>query len=124
MFLGKKKVDIELSVKTALFSVFGLGKTRINYLLSKLGGSRLTPLINIHQNKLEGLSAKILKHYSTENDLKTPVRKLLQSHYLNGSYKGIRFTQGLPANGQRTKTNANTAGRIRRVAVAIKTKKT
>lgn len=115
MFLGRKRVDLNQSVKTALFSVFGLGKTRINYLLSKFGGVRLTPLINIHLNKREGLSDKILKKYSTENDLRKPILKILLNHYNNGSYKGIRFAQGLPANGQRSKTNASTAARVRRV---------
>lgn len=52
MFLGKKKVHLEQPVKTALFSVFGLGKTRINHILSKLGGVRLTPLINIYPNSV------------------------------------------------------------------------
>jgi len=61
--------------------------------------------------KRKGLTNFINKHYSTENLLITPVRRILSQHKKFGSYKGIRSTQGLPSNGQRTHSNASTAGK-------------
>jgi len=115
MFLGRKKVSLDQYLIPALYSVFGLGKSRINNILCKLGGVRKTKLVDIHPNKRKGLSKKLLKKYSTETELHKPIRKILRNHYIHGSYKGIRFSQGLPANGQRTHTNRSTASRLRRV---------
>lgn len=41
----------------------------------------------------------------------------------NGSYRGIRFTQGLPMRGQRTHSNASTARRALPLMIDEKMKK-
>ena len=46
--------------------------------------------------------------------LRRPFEMYFHTHKIYGSYKGIRFKQGLPSNGQRTHTNAKTIKRLLR----------
>jgi small subunit ribosomal protein S13 len=112
MFLGRKKVSLNQLLYPSLCSVYGLGKTRRRIIMCKLGCVRKTKLSKIQSNKRSGLSRFINKHFSTYKQLIKPIKRILQNHRTNGTYKGIRMTQGLPSNGQRTHSNASTAGRL------------
>jgi ribosomal protein S13 len=78
-------------------------------LSSKLGCVRKTKLGFIKSRKRKIISRYIDAHYSTENLLRRKVRIILRNHLIHGSYKGIRFRQGFPVNGQRTRSNAQTS---------------
>jgi small subunit ribosomal protein S13 len=114
MFLGRKKVSLNQTLFSSLCSVYGLGHSRIRIIMCKLGCVRKTKLSSIYSNKRNGLSRFISNHYSTEKLLRKPTNNILRDLIKNGTYKGIRMLQGLPSNGQRTHSNASTAGRLRR----------
>lgn len=95
---------------------FGIGINRFNHLNRKIGinlRKGLTiKLSNKHIASIE--NAKVLYKYKTSDTLKDTINK---THlYLSAdikSRKGLRNKHGLPARGQRTKTNARTKRKLR-----------
>jgi small subunit ribosomal protein S13 len=61
-----------------------------------------------------------LDKYQIEGDLARAVRGNIQRLQVIGSYRGIRHTRGLPARGQRTRTNARTKRGKRKTVGAFK----
>lgn len=51
---------------------------------------------------------KVLEAYKIEGDLKADIAANVRRLRDIGSYKGLRHTAGLPAHGQRTRSNART----------------
>ena len=64
--------------------------------------------------------ANSLEKYPIEGDLIRMVRGNIQRLIQVGSYRGIRHQRGLPARGQRTKTNARTKRGKRKTVGAFK----
>jgi len=117
MFLDGRKIMLSQSIKTAFRYVKGIGSTRLNVFLRKANLNRKTLLKKIHWKKRLGLSIYITKRYTTGGQLQRLHRSFLKPHLVYGSYKGIRMTQGLPSNGQRTHSNAITAGTMPRIVI-------
>lgn len=61
-----------------------------------------------------------LEKYQIEGDLVRAVRGNIQRLQVIGTYRGSRHTKGLPARGQRTKTNARTKRGKRKTVGAFK----
>lgn len=61
-----------------------------------------------------------LEKYTIEGDLVREVRGNIQRLQVIGSYRGSRHTHGLPARGQRTRTNARTKRGKRKTVGAFK----
>lgn len=114
MFLGRKRVPLTELTFPSLRSVYGLGNTRIRLIIAKLGITPKRKLAKIPSIIRNGLSRYIDRHYSTEKLLRKPENTILRQHFRFGSYKGVRMAQGLPCNGQRTRSNAATAHKLRR----------
>jgi len=95
---------------------------RVIYALTKIKGigwalsSQILQDEKISEDKrVSGLSsdqiAKIasrLESYATEGDLTKSVRGSIQRLQVTGTYRGLRHSRGLPARGQRTRSNART----------------
>lgn len=56
-----------------------------------------------------------LRSIALESDLRRQVRDNIAHHRNIGTYRGRRHMQGLPVRGQRTHTNARTAGKLNRI---------
>lgn len=61
-----------------------------------------------------------LEKYQIEGDLFRSVRENVQRLQVIGSFRGSRHTKGLPARGQRTRTNARTKRGKRKTVGAFK----
>jgi small subunit ribosomal protein S13 len=61
-----------------------------------------------------------LEKYQIEGDLFRSVRENIQRLQIIGSFRGSRHTKGLPARGQRTRTNARTKRGKRKTVGAFK----
>jgi len=61
-----------------------------------------------------------LEKYQIEGDLFRSVRENVQRLQIIGSFRGSRHTKGLPARGQRTRTNARTKRGKRKTVGAFK----
>jgi small subunit ribosomal protein S13 len=97
----KKRVDI------ALTYIYGLGRSNINAVLEKArveAAKRVTALTAEEILRLQ----KAVETVKVEGDLRKQVAQNITRLKEIGSYRGVRHTRGLPARGQRTRTNART----------------
>lgn len=100
------------NVKYALTSIYGIGISRAEEILGKIGFDQFS----IKKLKVEDLSdinisalRKILEEdYQLEGDLRRLKSLNLKRLMEIGSIKGRRHRVGLPVRGQRTRTNART----------------
>ncbi len=109
---------VEISIQT----VYGVGPTVAKRVVEEAalpGNPRVRELSEEELNRLRGAldrSGAII-----EGDLRREVQMNVRRLIDIGSYRGLRHRRGLPARGQRTKTNARTK-RGRRRAIANKKK--
>lgn len=96
-----KRVDISLTY------LYGIGRSNVEDVLKKAqvdGAKRVKDLSEDEQKAI----AKVLETYKLEGDLRAEVTGNIKRLKETGSYKGMRHTKGLPAHGQRTRSNART----------------
>ncbi|MFP6594183.1 MAG: 30S ribosomal protein S13 [Dehalococcoidia bacterium] len=109
---------VEISIQT----VYGVGPSVAKRVVEEAalpGNPRVRELSEEELNRLRGAldrSGAII-----EGDLRREVQMNVRRLIDIGSYRGLRHRRGLPARGQRTKTNARTK-RGRRRAIANKKK--
>ena len=109
---------VEVSIQT----VYGVGPSVAKRVVEEAalpGNPRVRELSEEELNRLRGAldrSGAII-----EGDLRREVQMNVRRLIDIGSYRGLRHRRGLPARGQRTKTNARTK-RGRRRAIANKKK--
>ncbi|MCX8250446.1 MAG: 30S ribosomal protein S13 [Dehalococcoidia bacterium] len=109
---------VEVSIQT----VYGVGPSVAKRVVEEAalpGNPRVRELSEEELNRLRGAldrSGAIIEG-DLRRDVQMNVRRLIDI----GSYRGLRHRRGLPARGQRTKTNARTK-RGRRRAIANKKK--
>jgi len=108
----------EKRVKYALTSIYGIGLSRAQEVLTKSGlshandsGMRVKDLSDEDISKLR----KVLeKDYQLESDLLRLNQLNLKRLMDNGCIKGRRHRVGLPVRGQRTRTNGRTKNKKKR----------
>jgi len=95
-------------VEVGLTYIFGIGPTTAKKLLASANVSpdkRVRELEEAEVNRLNSLIQNTLK---VEGDLKREISQHIKRLMDIGCYRGLRHRRGLPARGQRTKTNART----------------
>ena len=95
-------------VEVGLTYIFGIGPTTAKKLLASANVSpdkRVRELEEAEVNRLNSLIQNTLK---VEGDLKREISQHIKRLMDLGCYRGLRHRRGLPARGQRTKTNART----------------
>ena len=104
-------------INIALRYVYGIGPTIAEKIISQTNIIDNPKGKDLTENDLDKIRAVIDNSYTVEGDLRVErnlnIRRLIDI----GSYKGTRHRKNLPANGQRTKTNARTK-RGKKLAVA------
>ncbi|MBP9719597.1 MAG: 30S ribosomal protein S13 [Candidatus Levybacteria bacterium] len=109
----EKRVDI------ALTYLYGIGRSNVLKVLEKAqvdAAIRVKTLSEDEQKRLQ----KAIEEYKIEGDLRAEVGGNIKRLKEAGTYRGIRHNKGLPARGQRTRSNARTK-RGKRVTIgAIK----
>ncbi len=91
----------------ALRYIYGVGPTNVNEVLSKAGvdGNKRTFELTAEEiNKLQ----KVVDSMQVEGDLRKLVSQNIARLKSVNAYRGSRHAHGLPARGQRTRTNART----------------
>lgn len=106
-------------VVIALTYIYGVGRSRSNQILAKTGVNPDTRSKDLTEAEVARLREVIESEYVVEGDLRREVSMNIKRLQDIGSYRGLRHRRGLPAHGQRTRTNARTK-RGRRRAVAGK----
>ena len=94
----------------ALRSIYGIGPTLAAEILVK---AQIDPVLSPRMNELsdaqvDRIRELVDREYLAEGDLRREVNQNIRRLIEIGSYRGLRHRRGLPAHGQRTRTNART----------------
>lgn len=112
VYLFDYKFNTDMQVIRGLNQVFGLGYNTAIVVCSKIGISEKTCFGELDSVKLRLLMRNVLNQYKINLDLKRLISKNIKKKIVLRTYQGIRHSQSLPVNGQRTKTNAKTVKRM------------
>jgi small subunit ribosomal protein S13 len=112
-------VDLPRSkrVEFGLQSIMGIGPARAKVLVEKLGIDDALRVHELTDEQVGQLTALIQNDFKVEGDLRREVTGNIKRLMDINCYRGTRHKKGLPANGQRTKTNARTRKGPRKMAV-------
>lgn len=102
-------------VEIALTYIFGIGRPRSNEILEKTGIDKNTKIDGLSDEDVNKIRILIENEYQVEGDLRREVNLNVKRLMDLGNYRGLRHRRGLPARGQRTKTNARTRKGPRRI---------
>ena len=101
----------------ALPSIYGIGRSAANSILSKAGIDRDIKVKDWTDDQSAKVREIISTEYKVEGDLRTEIQLNIKRLMDIGCYRGIRHRIGLPVRGQSTKNNARTRkGRKKTVA--------
>lgn len=115
--LPNKRIDI------ALTYIFGIGRTTAKSILDKVGIDPSKRANELTAAEEKSLRDQIEKNLRVEGELRRDVQANVRRLKEIGSYRGTRHSRGLPARGQRTKTNSRTVrGNTRRTMGSGRTK--
>lgn len=95
-------------VVIGLTYIYGIGNSRARQLLSKTGIDESIRVRDLDDQQVGQLRNLISESFRVEGDLRTEVNLNIKRLMDIGCYRGLRHRMGLPARGQRTKTNART----------------
>jgi len=98
----------EKRVEIALTYVYGIGLPTSQKILHDCGISYDTRVKDLTESEINKIRIAIEGKVMVEGDLKREVSQHVRRLKEIGSYRGARHASGLPARGQRTKTNART----------------
>lgn len=102
-----------------LTAIFGIGRPRAQEICDKSGVPTTKKVKDLDDNELEKLREAIA-HFAVEGDLRREVSMSIKRLMDLGCYRGTRHRKGLPARGQRTRTNARTRKGPRKAAQSLK----
>ncbi|HMV04769.1 MAG TPA: 30S ribosomal protein S13 [Accumulibacter sp.] len=91
----------------ALTAIYGIGRPRAQKICDAAGVARSTKMKDLSEAELDRLRDQVGKH-TVEGDLRREVTMSIKRLMDLGCYRGLRHRKGLPARGQRTRTNART----------------
>ncbi len=98
----------EKRIEIGLTYVFGIGPSTSKKILSQTSINPDIRVKDLTESDLEKIRNIIGKNIRVEGDLKMEVTQNIKRLKEINSYRGTRHLRGLPARGQRTKTNART----------------
>jgi small subunit ribosomal protein S13 len=109
-------VDIpkEKRVEISLQYIYGIGPNLSRRILSTSGVNPDTRVKDLNEQEVSRIREVIDKEYKVEGTLRKEVNFNIKRLIEIGSYRGLRHRRGLPARGQRTRTNARTKRGMRK----------
>lgn len=108
-----KRVDIGLTY------IFGIGRSNVVKIIKEASvdsAKRIKDLTDEEVSKLQ----KAVDKFKVEGDLRQEIEQNIKRLEEIGSFRGSRHRKGLPARGQRTRSNARTKRGKRKTIGAIK----
>jgi small subunit ribosomal protein S13 len=115
-------IPLNKRVEVGLTSIYGLGRSTSNKVLTKVGVDPNTYVKDLTEEEIGKLRDAIDDGLVVEGDLRRERSQNVKRLTEIGSYRGVRHRRGLPVNGQRTKTNARGRKGPRRGQIAQKKK--
>lgn len=105
-------------IEIALTYIYGIGRALSNSILEKAGVAIDTKVKDLTDIQVNNIRQQIDSEFKVEGDLRREVQMNIKRLIDIGSYRGLRHKKGLPARGQRTKTNARTRKGPRKSTIA------
>jgi small subunit ribosomal protein S13 len=112
-----KKIEIGLTY------IYGIGPTSAKKILAEAGIEPTVKSSNLTESDIVKIRAILDRDYTVEGDLRRDITMHIKRLMDIGSYRGLRHRRGLPARGQRTKTNARTRKGPKKSAMSGRGKK-
>lgn len=110
-------------VVIALTYIYGIGNTAAAKIADKTGVDKNTRVNDLTPVEVNKLRDEIEKNQKVEGELRREVQANIKRLKDIGSFRGSRHAKGLPARGQRTKTNSRTTrGNVRKTMGSGRTK--
>jgi len=104
----------EKHLSIALTSVYGIGPTRAGQVLAEAKVSPTSKVKDLSPDEEQAIR-NLIEAFTIEGDLRRDVAGNIKRLKDIKAYRGTRHLKGLPARGQRTKTNSRTVrGNVRR----------
>lgn len=107
----------------ALTYIYGIGPTSAKKILTEAGIDPNMKSGNLTESDIVKIRAILDRDFTVEGDLRRDITMHIKRLMDIGSYRGLRHRRGLPARGQRTKTNARTRKGPKKSAMAGRGKK-
>jgi len=111
-------VPVNKHTVIALTSIYGIGRPRAKLICEAAKIEPTRKVNTLTDAELERLRTQVGK-FVIEGDLRREVSMNIKRLMDLGSYRGIRHRRGLPARGQRTRTNARTRKGKRKSAITM-----
>ena len=111
---NSKRVEIGLTY------IYGIGRNISNDILTKAKIDKNVRVSDLTDEQVNKIRTIIEKEYQVEGDLRSEISLNIKRLMDLGNYRGLRHRRHMPVRGQRTKTNARTRKRPRRLAVSKK----
>ncbi len=103
----------------ALTAIYGIGRTRAQKICDAAGIKRATKIKDLTDSEMDKLREEVGR-FAVEGDLRREVTMNIKRLMDLSCYRGVRHRRGLPARGQRTRTNARTRKGPRKAIAAAK----
>ncbi len=112
-----KKIEI------ALTYIYGIGPSSAKKILGEAGVDPTIKSSNLTESDIVKIRGILDRDYTVEGDLRRDITMHIKRLMDIGSYRGLRHRKGLPARGQRTRTNARTRKGPKKSAMSGRGKK-
>jgi small subunit ribosomal protein S13 len=111
-------IPMNKHVVIGLTHIFGVGRSRAKDICAATGIKPTTKVKDLTENEVNQIRS-VLAKTAVEGDLRRENSMNIKRLMDLGSYRGMRHRKGLPARGQRTRTNARTRKGPRKQAVKL-----
>jgi small subunit ribosomal protein S13 len=115
-------IPLNKRVEIGLTYIYGIGQSTARKIVEEAGVDPNTYVKDLTDDEVLKLRERIDQELTVEGDLRRERSQNVKRLMEIGAYRGLRHRRGLPANGQRTKTNGRTRKGPRRMQVAGKKK--
>ena len=112
-------IPAQKRVEIALRYIYGIGPMRASAICAKVGIPTERRVNELTDDEIFRIRETIDADYKVEGDLRREVSMSIKRLMDLGCYRGTRHRKGLPARGQRTRTNARTRKGPRKAAVKL-----
>ena len=111
-------IPVNKHISVGLMHIYGIGRSRALSVCRAAGVDPSTKVRDLTEAEVNTLRTHVSR-FMVEGDLRRENSMSLKRLMDLGCYRGIRHRKGLPARGQRTRTNARTRKGPRKQAVKL-----
>lgn len=112
-------LDKKCRIQNLFNSFYGMDRTSVFRLSGQLGVSFCLQSFRLPYYVWDNVERLVDMSYEIGRPVEKEVKSRIQELKKIGSYRGLRFSQGLPLRGQRTHTNARTMKRFYQRKVSL-----